>query len=87
MKTTFNLYRCSSLLWAGLEYEDALHFRIEMAEKAKDYYRTQSRKYDNKWTKENHDERLKLSKLYSDSQDAVDWNRIFIDEIEEERKS
>lgn len=69
MKNTFDLYRCSPLLWAGLEYEDALHFRIEKAEEAKKYYRIK-----------------KDIDKYQDSEDAIEWNRKFLEEIKQERE-
>lgn len=82
MKNTFDLYRCSPLLWAGLEYEDALDFRIEKAAQAKIYYREEARKVMSKDDKEY----TKLVDLYADSDDAIKWNRKFIEEIEEERR-
>ncbi len=85
-KKTWNLYRCKALLWAKLEYEDALRFRKEKALQAKEYYRIlggRIKKYNGwtyGWTYEN------TIKMYNDSCDAADWNQQFIDEIEEERK-
>ena len=86
MKKTNRLYRCSTLEWANLPYEEALHFRIAKAEEAKDYYREQSAQYSDVWSTKNHTKMGVLSRLYTDSQDAIDWNRKFINEIEEERK-
>lgn len=86
-KKTFDLYRCSPLLWAGLEFEDALHFRIEKALKAKDYYRILGTKvlYMNGWTYGWVYE--DIVQQYTDSVNAVEWNREFLEEIEEERKN
>ena len=82
MKTTFDLYRCSALLWAGLEYEDALHFRAEKAQKAMKFYRLEANKIKNKM---NNSQYTKLVKQYQDAEEALDWNRIFINEIKIER--
>lgn len=83
MTKTWDLYRCSPLLWAGLEYEDALEFRIEKAEEAKLYYKTEGRKYH--WLNDS-----EIFKSYTDkylkSQKAVDFNRELLDEINEERR-
>lgn len=80
--TTFELYRCSPLLWAGLEYEDALKFRIEKALEAKIYYRIEAKKLNNI------DEKnfKYLVKCYENSDEAVEWNRKFLQEIENERE-
>ncbi len=80
-KNTFDLYRCSALLWAGLEYEDALRFRIEKAKEAMTFYRESAQPLDKM-----SEEYLSIEKKYLDSEDAVKWNRTFLDEIINERK-
>lgn len=86
MKTTYSLYRCSPLLWADLEYEAALEFRIAMAREAMGYYRKESRKISSKWTHARHEKLERLTVLYTASEDAVKWNQIFLDEITKERE-
>lgn len=83
MTKTWLLYRCSPLLWAGLEYEDALSFRTEKAREAMSFYREASKKlhwlFDMKEDKENTDR-------YMASEKAMIFNMTLLEEIEEERK-
>lgn len=83
MKNTFDLYRCSSMLWAKLPYEDALQLRKEKAKEAMDYYRIKATAITNKRNSEKY---IKLVKLFAESEDAMRWNEVFIDEIITERR-
>ena len=82
-KTTFDLYRCSALLWAGLEYEDALAFKKEKALEAKKYYQMKASKMSMIEFPDTHN---KYKKLYDASDDAAKWNQHFIDEIKKEKR-
>lgn len=84
---TFDLYRCSPLQWSNLPYEDALHCRIDAATAAKDYYREASREFSKVWSHENHEALNELSALYVASDDAIKWNRRFLEEIRQEREN
>lgn len=83
MTKTWLLYRCSPLFWAGLEYEDALSFRVKKAREAMDFYREESKNFhwinDSEKDKEN-------TKRYMASEKAMEFNRTLLEEIEEERK-
>jgi len=80
-KNTFDLYRCSALEWAKLDYEDALHFRIDKAKKAMTYYRRVST-----LMPKMSDGYKSMQNKYLDSEDAREWNKGFVEEIENERK-
>lgn len=83
MTKTWLLYRCSPLLWAGLEYEDALSFRIDKAREAMNFYREESKNFhwldDSGKDKEN-------TQRYVASEKAMEFNRDLLEEIKEERK-
>ena len=85
MKTTFELYRCSSLLWAKLEYEDALHFRMKKAREAKEYYRILGGRVHKAIGWMYGLDYEDIVQKYRDSEDAAEWNQIFINEIEKDR--
>ena len=80
-KITFDLYLCSPLLWAGLEYEDALEFRIEKARLAMAHYKRKA-----EGVMQDHVAYKAFVDKYNDSDDAVKWNRDFLEEIIRERE-
>ena len=75
-KNTFDLYRCSPLLWANLKYKEALVFRIEKANNAMNYYRSLATIAD-----KSTDKYKDYMKKYIDSEKAKDWNKDFLQEI------
>lgn len=79
---TFDLYRCSALVWARLPYEIALNYRILMAKEAMLYYRKKATKHLNK----NDKKYQKFVKKYEDSEDAKNWNQKLLKEIHNERQ-
>ena len=81
MKTTFELYRCSPLEWNTLPYEDALEYRALKAKEAMAYYKTQAESVSNKFS-ENYNKHLKLR---IGSENALKWNKRFLEEIKIEK--
>ena len=78
---TFDLYRCSALVWARLPYEEALNFRIIKANIAMLYYRQEAKKNIKNDIKYQY-----FINKYTTSQEAKQWNEEFLEEIIEERK-
>ncbi len=80
-KSTYALYRCSPLLWAGLKYEDALEFRIEKARLAMTYYKHEAEK-----VMQDSDKYKEFVDKFMDSDNAKKWNESFLEEIIIERE-
>ena len=80
-KNTWDLYRCHAIMWADLPYKKALLFRIECAKQAMLYYKALADEIDGKFETE---EFLDLVDKFTDSSDAVEWNRKFYEEVKDE---
>jgi len=78
MKTTEELYRCNAKEWRDLPYHKALHTKEILASKAMTYYRDMSREHiKNSYLVKEYED------LYLASEDARDFNRELIEELNE----